>query len=69
MLSSGLGPSGNVAAAVNAYTAALEMEPGFVRCYANRAACYLQMLHFDACVADCTKVRDHTPLNTGGRDR
>jgi len=49
--------TGNLNAAVNAYTAALEMDGGFIRCLANRAACYLQLGDTASCIADCTKAR------------
>ncbi|KND03858.1 uncharacterized protein SPPG_01312 [Spizellomyces punctatus DAOM BR117] len=46
--------SGNYAAAVNAYTAALDIDPSNFTCLSNRAACHLQLNAYDACVQDCT---------------
>ncbi|KAJ1456273.1 hypothetical protein M885DRAFT_517720 [Pelagophyceae sp. CCMP2097] len=42
------------ASAVEAYTAALELDAGWVNCLANRAACELKLGRFDDCVNDCT---------------
>lgn len=46
--------SGNYPAAVNAYTAALDIEPTNLTCLSNRAACHLQMDSYDLCTRDCT---------------
>ncbi|KAJ3300077.1 Dynein assembly factor 4, axonemal [Borealophlyctis nickersoniae] len=46
--------SGNYAAAVNAYTAALEIDPANLVCLSNRAACHLHLFHAPSCIADCT---------------
>jgi hypothetical protein len=54
--------TGNLNAAINAYTTALEMDGGFIRCLANRAACYLQLGDTAACIADCTKARPPSPV-------
>jgi tetratricopeptide (TPR) repeat protein len=60
--------TGNLSAAVNAYSAALEMDAGFIRCLANRAACHLQLGDTAACIADCTKALELQVGLAGGRD-
>ncbi|KAJ3163769.1 Dynein assembly factor 4, axonemal [Geranomyces variabilis] len=45
--------SGNFESAVNAYTAALDLDPHNLPCLSNRAACHLQLSEFSACIADC----------------
>ncbi|KAI9093435.1 hypothetical protein DFS34DRAFT_263615 [Phlyctochytrium arcticum] len=43
----------NYEAAINAYTAALDIESSNFACMSNRAACQLQLNHFEECIADC----------------
>ncbi|KAI8589620.1 hypothetical protein BDZ88DRAFT_417453 [Geranomyces variabilis] len=45
--------SGNFESAVNAYTAALDLDPHNLPCLSNRAACHLQLSQCSACIADC----------------
>ncbi|KAJ3147002.1 Dynein assembly factor 4, axonemal [Geranomyces michiganensis] len=45
--------SGNFESAVNAYTAALDLDPHNLPCLSNRAACHLQLSDYSACIADC----------------
>ncbi|KAJ3044803.1 Dynein assembly factor 4, axonemal [Rhizophlyctis rosea] len=47
---------GNFAAAVNAYTAALDLDPENISCLSNRAACHLQLSQPNLCITDCTRV-------------
>ncbi|KAJ3185845.1 Dynein assembly factor 4, axonemal [Gaertneriomyces sp. JEL0708] len=45
--------AGNFEAAVNAYTAALDLDPSNVTCLSNRAACHLHLKAHQACIDDC----------------
>ncbi|KAI9003562.1 hypothetical protein BC832DRAFT_82661 [Gaertneriomyces semiglobifer] len=45
--------AGNFQAAVNAYTAALDLDPTNVTCLSNRAACHLHLKAYQACIDDC----------------
>lgn len=44
---------GDFLGAVNAYTSALDAEPGAFGCLSNRAACYLRLGKPSECVVDC----------------
>src|SRR3546814_16196626 len=57
--------------AVNAYSAALDIDPTHIPCLVNRSACYLQVGEAAPCVADCTKALQliadmHPPVDTLG---
>lgn len=45
--------AGDTKSALNAYSAAIDMDAQFVACYSNRAACYLKMNLFIQCKLDC----------------
>lgn len=45
---------GNFRSAINAYTDALQKDSTLLLCFANRAACFLQLKQFKACIEDCT---------------
>lgn len=49
---------GDPKAAVEAYTAALEVDPQAQSCLANRAACYLKLGAFRECIDDCRAALD-----------
>lgn len=51
-------------AAINAYTAALNIDPDFLLCYANRAACYLKRSEFSKCIDDCNRFLITKPDET-----
>ena len=45
---------GDVKSAINAYSAALDVDEDFLACYSNRAACYLKLGQLSDCIHDCT---------------
>ncbi|TPX34538.1 hypothetical protein SmJEL517_g02890 [Synchytrium microbalum] len=45
-------------AAINAYSAALDLDDRDVLSLSNRSACYLQLSQFENCVNDCTRALD-----------
>ncbi|MCO5593938.1 hypothetical protein L7F22_047957 [Adiantum nelumboides] len=45
---------GNFSSAINAYTEAVQKDPSLFLCFANRAACFLQLKQFQPCIEDCT---------------
>jgi dyslexia susceptibility 1 candidate gene 1 protein len=49
---------GDVRSAINAYSAALDIDEEMLPCYANRAVCYLRMASYHDCAADCTAAID-----------
>mmetsp|Transcript_1840 Transcript_1840/g.6515 ORF Transcript_1840/g.6515 Transcript_1840/m.6515 type:complete len:828 (-) Transcript_1840:1056-3539(-) len=53
-------------AAINAYTAALEIDPDFLLCYANRAACHLNRKEYVECIQDCNRFLITRPDETSG---
>eukprot|EP01039_Chlorochromonas_danica_P003779 gene3781-4129_t len=52
--------AGDSQSALNAYSAAIDLDSNFTACYANRAACYLKMGHYLQCKADCDKTIEQT---------
>merc|ERR1719230_841671 len=44
---------GDFRSAISAYTSALELDPEFIPCLSNRAACYLRVAELRECVQDC----------------
>ncbi|RYH19384.1 hypothetical protein EON65_26175 [archaeon] len=48
--------AGDAQSALNAYSAAIEADPSFLACYANRSACYLKLGIHAQCKADCDVV-------------
>eukprot|EP01031_Cornospumella_fuschlensis_P026010 gene26010-31409_t len=48
--------TGDVQSALNAYSAAIDADPAFLACYANRSACYLKLGLHAQCKADCDMV-------------
>ena len=40
--------------AIEVYSKALDLDPSFISCSSNRAACYLAIGDAESCVADCT---------------
>lgn len=52
--------AGDSQSALNAYSAAIDLDGNFTACYANRAACYLKMGHYLQCKADCDKTVEQT---------
>ena len=46
--------SGDVRSAVNAYSAAIDIDDEAVACYSNRSACYLKLNMSIDCVEDCS---------------
>jgi len=48
--------SGNIEAALNAYTCALEIDERMAASLSNRAACFLKLERFQRCIDDCTKA-------------
>ncbi|KAJ3071100.1 Dynein assembly factor 4, axonemal [Podochytrium sp. JEL0797] len=50
--------TGNLQAAINAYTAALEIEPTLIACLTNRAICHLKLSTYPSCIQDCTLALD-----------
>ena len=53
--------SGDFSSAVNAYSAAIELDSAAVGCLSNRAACYLHLHKLEECVADCGAALALTP--------
>ena len=47
---------GDILAAINAYSTALEGDPGMLASLSNRAACYLKLEKFNECRDDCTRA-------------
>jgi len=45
--------SGDTKSALNAYSAAIDMDEKYLACYSNRAACYLKLNFFLPCKQDC----------------
>jgi len=45
---------GDFRSAISAYTSALELDPEFIPCLSNRAACYLRVAELRECIHDCT---------------
>ncbi|KAI8822538.1 uncharacterized protein EV422DRAFT_524364 [Fimicolochytrium jonesii] len=50
--------TGNFEAAINAYSAALKLDPDSLPCLSNRAASYLHLSQHDSCIKDCTAALD-----------
>ncbi|KAI8827588.1 hypothetical protein BJ741DRAFT_629778 [Chytriomyces cf. hyalinus JEL632] len=46
--------TGNYQGAINAYTAALDLDPQFSSCLSNRAVCHLKLGAYNECIQDCT---------------
>ncbi|KAJ3231217.1 Dynein assembly factor 4, axonemal [Chytriomyces hyalinus] len=46
--------TGNYQGAINAYTAALDLDPQFSSCLSNRAVCHLKLGAYNDCIQDCT---------------
>eukprot|EP00826_Nyctotherus_ovalis_P019980 TRINITY_DN16232_c0_g1_i7.p1 TRINITY_DN16232_c0_g1~~TRINITY_DN16232_c0_g1_i7.p1 ORF type:complete len:668 (-),score=237.84 TRINITY_DN16232_c0_g1_i7:135-2138(-) len=44
--------------ALNAYTKSLEGDSGFLKCYLNRATCYLKVRAYKNCIQDCDKIEE-----------
>ncbi|ORY46957.1 TPR-like protein [Rhizoclosmatium globosum] len=49
---------GNLHAAINAFTASLELDSQLIPCLTNRAICHLKLENYEACVQDCSKAMD-----------
>ncbi|KAJ3293371.1 Dynein assembly factor 4, axonemal [Rhizoclosmatium sp. JEL0117] len=49
---------GNLHAAINAFTASLELDPQLTPCLTNRAICHLKLENYEGCVQDCSKAMD-----------
>jgi tetratricopeptide (TPR) repeat protein len=47
---------GDFLSALNAYSAAIDIDEGMTACYSNRSACYLKLKMFAECLLDCTEV-------------
>lgn len=45
--------TGDIRSALNAYSAALDIDETYVAAFSNRAACYLQLQMYDQCKLDC----------------
>ncbi|KAJ8323797.1 hypothetical protein O5D80_007682 [Batrachochytrium dendrobatidis] len=45
---------GNIESALNAFTAAIDLDPLSANLYANRAACFLHLSNATDCISDCT---------------
>lgn len=45
--------TGDVRSALNAYSAALDLDENYIAAYSNRASCYLQLQLFEQCKLDC----------------
>jgi dyslexia susceptibility 1 candidate gene 1 protein len=60
--------AGDTKSALNAYSAAIDMDAQFLACYSNRAACYLKMNLFVQCKLDCdfaiSKTMEELPQRT-----
>ena len=48
--------SGDYGDALQSYSKALDIDPGYIACYANRAACNMAMQHYDAAANDISKA-------------
>eukprot|EP01018_Ginkgo_biloba_P015941 Gb_13252 [translate_table: standard] len=59
--------SGDFRSAINAYKDALAKDSSMVLCYANKAACELQIKEFQYCIDDCTTAIRH--LKDGLREQ
>ena len=46
---------GDFRSALNAYSAAIDMNENMIPCYSNRSACYLRLSMFAECRLDCTE--------------
>lgn len=46
--------NGDCKSAINAYSAAIDVDEGMASCYSNRSACYLRLGMDTDCVEDCT---------------
>ncbi len=46
--------SGDYKGAINAYSAALELDPALHAAVANRSACHLKLRDYESCIDDCT---------------
>jgi len=52
--------SGDTRSALNAYSAAIDMDNTFIACYSNRATCYLKLNMYPQCQADCDFAITHS---------
>ena len=50
--------AGNISEAVELYASALTLEPAFVSCISNRAACYFALGDMPSAIRDCTGALD-----------
>jgi len=50
--------NGDFVSALNAYSKSIEGNPGFLKCYLNRATCYLKLRAYKNCVTDCEKIEE-----------
>eukprot|EP01038_Epipyxis_sp_PR26KG_P012244 gene12244-16410_t len=48
--------NGDMNSAINAYSAAIEMDEHMIPCYSNRSACFLKIGLMNECKADCTII-------------
>lgn len=48
--------TGDFLSAVNAYSAAIDVDEAMLSCYANRSACYLKLHMYQECKEDCSFV-------------
>ena len=49
---------GDHSSAMNAYSAALDVDDSLVSCYSNRSACYMKLSSPMDCISDCTSAID-----------
>eukprot|EP00605_Chrysophyceae_sp_TOSAG23-4_P002774 GSChrysophyteH1.ASY1.ANO1.3058.1 assembled CDS len=47
---------GDFKSAINAYSAAIDVDEDMTSCYSNRSACYMKLGMHDSCVHDCKKA-------------
>ena len=50
--------TGDYLSAVNAYSAAIDIDESMLSCFSNRSACYLKLRMYQECKDDCTLVVD-----------
>lgn len=48
--------TGNIVAAISAFTAAIVLDDSIPSLYSNRAACHLQLRQYKECVQDCSSA-------------
>ena len=61
--------SGDRKKAIEQYSQALQLDPSYISCASNRAACYLAVGDAAACVKDCTLALDILQKADGNTER